>query len=320
MRDGVNSLPVGQKLGLGVGLDMPWGTRIGFHMSREGDDISSSVRSFFRQNGGDFSYAFLAFQPRDFGPLRAERYFAAYDRFFAEVPAGNGRVFHHTLLNTGSPEGYEKEQIAQFTNELIDRYGFSWIVEDLGIWSFRGKTLPYPLPPLLTDEGALACIAHIREWRSLLQTPLSVEFPGFTEGGSFVLGSGNAFDFFRRVVEESAALATIDIGHILSYQWFRGFTGDRVYEELERLPLDRCVEFHLSGCQIVNGKFRDLHHGVLLDEQIDLLDHLIPRCPNLTGVTYEDPLYNADGMLVPKSVANYHRLRERVRRWASDGG
>lgn len=306
------------RLGLGVGINMPWGTKIGFHKTAQGDDISPPVRAFLRRHRDDFGYAFVAFQPRDFGRLSAERYFDAYDRFFEEIPTGNPRAFHHTMLNTGSPEDYAKHEIAEFTNELIARYRFAWVVEDLGIWSFRGKTLPYPLPPLLTPEGEAACIRHITQWRSLLHAPLSVEFPGFTEGGSFVLGGGHAFDFFRRVVEESGVLATIDIGHILSYQWFRGFTGDRMFEELERLPLQACTEFHLSGCQIVNGRFRDLHHGVLLDEQIDLLNYLLPRCPNLVGVTYEDPLYDADGVMVPKSVANYHRLRDDVRRWATD--
>jgi uncharacterized protein len=88
-------------------------------------------------------------------------------------------------------------------------------------------------------------------------------------------------------------------------------------DEVDRLPLARCRELHLSGCQIVNGKFRDLHHGVLLDEQIELTEYLLPRCPNLLGVSYEDPMYRDDGRLVDKSVANYTRLRSLVGGWAA---
>ena len=112
---------------------------------------------------------------------------------------------------------------------------------------------------------------------------------------------------------------TIDIGHVLSYQWLRGRSGERKFEELDRLPLDRCFEFHLSGCQISGRKFRDLHHGVLLDEQIELFEHLLPLCPNLRAVTYEDPKYDSDGVLLPKAVRNFERLRRATACWVDEG-
>jgi uncharacterized protein (UPF0276 family) len=305
------------RLGLGLGIDMPWGTRIGYHRGADGDDITAPVRQFLRRHIGDFSYLFFAFQPRDYGALAPARYTTAYDRLYAEIPDTVSRVFHHTMLNTGCPEPFDKIEVARFTNALIKRYGFRWIVEDLGIWSFRGKSLPYPLPPLFTRAGLEMCISHVSEWRRLLDAPISIEFPGFTEGGTFVLGRRHAFDFFTEVIERADVYATIDIGHILSYQWFRGRSGARAFDELDRLPLDRCIEFHLSGCQIVGGRFRDLHHGILLDEQLDLLEHLLPRCPNLVGVTYEDPVFDAAGVLVPKSIPNYLRLAEIVGRWSN---
>ncbi|WP_200880744.1 hypothetical protein [Thermoactinomyces daqus] len=88
-----------------------------------------------------------------------------------------------------------------------------------------------------------------------------------------------------------------------------------MYEELDRLPYEYCFEFHLSGCQIIKGKFRDLHHGVLLDEQIDLLEYMLPRCPNLKAITYEDPKYTDEGILIPKSQPNYQRMKEVVEKW-----
>lgn len=308
------------RLGLGLGMDLPWGERIGFTEGADGSgDITPRMHRFFEQRGADFAYSFFAFQPRDRGALDAGRYTTAYDRLYDALPPGLPRVLHHTMLNMGSPEPYAKQEIAAFTNDLVQRYGFQWIIEDLGIWSFRGKPLPYPLPPFLTDEGLRACVSHIREWRSLLDAPLSVEFPGFTEGGTFVIGTADAFRFFDTVIREADVYTTIDVGHILSYQWLRGRTGPDRYDGIDDLPLDRCVELHLSGCQIVNGRFRDLHHGVLLDEQLEMLDYLLPRCPRLVGVTYEDPVYDESGALVPKSIPNYLRLKERVDAWHAVG-
>jgi uncharacterized protein (UPF0276 family) len=312
--------PTITKLGLGVGLDMPWGGRVGFAsgIGPNGEDgVTAPVRRFLERHITEYHYCFFSCQPRDYGPFEAKRYFAAYDDLCALLPDTMPRALHHTRLNIGNPEPFDKTATARFTNELIARYGFTWVVEDLGIWSFRGKSLPYPLPPLLTREGLAMCVEHARQWRALLDAPITIEFPGFSEGGTFFLGNQHAFRYFTEVVESADTFATIDIGHILSYQWLRGRRGERVHEELDLLPLERCVEFHLSGCQIAGDKFRDLHHGILLDEQLELLHHLLPRCPNLRVVTYEDPVFDAEGELVPKTVPNYLRLTDIVGEWVA---
>ncbi|MGQ0574512.1 MAG: multinuclear nonheme iron-dependent oxidase [Pseudonocardia sp.] len=307
-----------RRLGLGVGMDLPWGERIGFDAG-DGGRPSPSVAAFLHRHRDEFAYMFVAFQPMDHGPLDARRYHRAYDLLFDGFGNDRPRAFHQTMLNTGSPEEYRRADVAAFTNALAARYAFAWVVEDLGIWSFRGRSLPYPLPPLLTDAGRERCLQGVSAWVRLLDVPLSIEFPGFTEGGSFVLGDLDAFAFFADVVRGAGCHATIDIGHVLAYQWLLGRTGDRVTEGLELLPLERCLEFHLSGCQIVDGRFRDLHHGILLDEQLELLEHLLPQAPHAVGVTYEDPMYDATGCLVPRSVRNFGRLRALVGAWSGAG-
>ena len=310
-----------ERLGFGVVMDLPWGgghlgrRGVGFMETPDGGDLTPRVHAFLRRHGGDFGYAYFSFQPRSRAVARAADYVAAYDRFYAALPAGLGRAFHQTEFNMGTPERYERGPVAEFTNELHARYGFAWVVEDLGIWSLRGYPLPYPLPPPLTEPGLEIATRNAAEAGRLLVPPLHVEFPGFTEGGSFVLGSLDAFDYFTRLVEDAGVWVTLDVGHVLSYQWLRGRTGASMFDEIDALPLGRCRELHLSGCQIVNGKFRDLHHGVLLDEQLELTEYLLPRCPNLLGVTYEDPMYRDDGQLVDKSRRNYDRLKALVGAW-----
>ncbi|MGW3109522.1 multinuclear nonheme iron-dependent oxidase [Streptomyces sp. NPDC001100] len=311
-----------RRMGLGVLMDMPWGggrlgrRGIGFVESDDGGgDITDRVRAFLHRHGGDFAYSALAFQPRSRARVRTVDYVRAYDRYFEALPAGSARAFHQTELNMGTPERYDRRPAAEFTNELAARYGFSWVVEDLGIWSLRGIPMPYPLPPPLTEPGLEIATRNVAEAARLLDPPLHVEFPGFTEGGSFVLGHMDAFEYFARLAEDAEVRVTLDVGHLLSYQWLRGRTGRSMYDGIEALPLSRCRELHLSGCQIVGGKFRDLHHGVLLDEQLELTEYLLPRCPNLLGVSYEDPMYREDGQLVEKSRRNYARLRDLVAAW-----
>ncbi|MER6913587.1 DUF692 family multinuclear iron-containing protein [Streptomyces sp. NPDC000594] len=309
------------RLGLGLVMDMPWGggslgsRGVGFVETPDGGDVSPRVRAFLRRHGGDFAYACPSFQPRSRAAVRAADYLPAYDRFFAELPAGTVRALHQTELNMGTPEPYDRGPAIDFTNRLTERYDLAWVVEDLGIWSLRGCPLPYPLPPPLTERGLEIATRNTAEAARRLVPPLHVEFPGFTEGGSFRLGKADAFVSFARLAEDADVHVTLDVGHLLSYQWLRGRTGRHMFDGIDALPLSRCRELHLSGCQIVGGKFRDLHHGVLLDEQLELTEYLLPRCPGLLAISYEDPMFREDGRLVERSRRNYERLRALAGAW-----
>jgi len=310
--------PFLEQRSFGVGLDLPWAEPIGFVREPGGrDHVSDRVRRFFAEHGHRFGHVFLAFQPRDRNRLRAERYYDAFDDYYGLDGAPPLRALHHTMLNMGSVESYPREDIAAFTNAMIHRYSLRWVVEDVGIWSMRGKVMPYPLPPLLTEPGLAGCVRNVRECQALLNAPLVLEFPGFTEGTNVFVGTLDGFEFFARLAEATDSPTTIDLGHVLSYQWLRGRQGARMYEGLDQLPLESCFEFHLSGCSISGGQFRDLHHGVLLDEQIELLEQLLPRCPNLRVITYEDPKFDEAGELIAKSRRNFERLAAIAGDWAN---
>jgi uncharacterized protein (UPF0276 family) len=81
--------------------------------------------------------------------------------------------------------------------------------------------------------------------------------------------------------------------------------------------MDHCLEIHLSGCAISSGRFMDFHHGILLDEQFELLSRLLPCCPNLRAITYEDPKFDERGELLAATRASFERLRAQVARWAA---
>jgi uncharacterized protein (UPF0276 family) len=305
-------------LSLGVGLDLPWGAPIGFtHDAARGDRVADRVVRFLHGHQDRFGHLFVSFQVKNRNRLFARDYFDVYDDLFARLPRFRARALHQTAFNLGALERYERGPIVEFTNELVERYGLAWVNEDLGLWSIHGHRLPYPLPPYLTDAGLRASIASTTFVQRRLAVPLLVEFPGFSEGTSVVVGGMHVYDFFRRVVEESGSAATLDVGHLLSYRWLKGKRGEDLYGELERLPLEHCFEIHLSGCEIARGRFRDLHHGVLLDEQLELLARLVPRCPNLRAITYEDPKFDERGVLTREAVPGFDRLTQMTTRWAA---
>lgn len=300
-------------ISFGFGMDLTWGGEFSYLADTpDGDCISPRVRKFIQRNQHQFNHLFFAYQPRDRQALRAENYYQAYDDFFYtanEIPI---RAMHQTMLNLGALGDYDRTKVIEFTNDIIERYGLSWIVEDLGIWSIKNKVLPYPLAPVLTHSSLKSCVKAVKQVKRDLNTTLCVEFPGFTDGTNFYLGNMHAFDFFRNMAEESDVNVTIDIGHIISYQWMLGKRGDEIFNDIDKLPFDRCFEIHMSGCSITSRGFIDAHHGVLLDEQIDMLIFVINRCPNLKAVTYEDPKFDKDGHMIKKSIPNYLRMKDIV--------
>src|SRR5690242_15696332 len=98
------SIPnVTSRLGLGIGLDMPWtADGQGFRLApQDGDPLPKALRYFFDLHRERFSYTFVAFQPKGRNLLRADDYFEAYDHFFASAEGSESRVraFHQTILN-----------------------------------------------------------------------------------------------------------------------------------------------------------------------------------------------------------------------------
>jgi uncharacterized protein (UPF0276 family) len=305
-------------LGLGVGLDLPWGAPIGFRCDpSDGDRVSEPVARFLTRYAENFRSLFVSWQPKNRNRLDACEYFAAYDDLYSHVPRSLSRTLHQTTLNLGALERYDRGAIYELTNALVDRHGLLWVNEDLGLWSIHGRPLPYPLPPYFTLEGLRAAVHNAREAQTALSVPLFVEFPGFSGDTSLMVGRIHAYDFFRTLVEETGSPATLDVGHLLSYQWLRGKRGDALYDELDRLPTGHCLEIHLSGSEVVNGRFMDFHHGVLMTEQLSLLERLLPLCPNLLVVTYEDPKFDDDGVLRPETLESFERLRTVVSGWAA---
>jgi uncharacterized protein (UPF0276 family) len=304
-----------RKRGLGAGLDLPWDGTTGFGSSPHGDELVAGTRAFLQRHATDFSHLFFSWQPRDRAEPRLEDYAPSWDTLFCLVPREMPRALHHTALNLASLAQYERGPLLAFTAEFCERYQLRWVNEDVGFWSLDGRAVPYPLPPLLTEDGLSATIANTRVCQRALPVPLVLEFPGFSQGASVVVGDLHAYDFFRALAEETSAPITLDVGHLLSYQWWRGRRGEELFAELERLPLDHCFELHLSGCEIVGDTFIDAHHGTLLEQQLALTRVLMERCPNLRAITYEDPRFDRSGVLTDSNQKSWEALRQLATGW-----
>lgn len=308
---------LGPRLGLGVGLDLPWSGPYGFVDGR----IAPRTRRFLERHADRFAYMFASWQPRDRSVPRAADYFAAFDDLFAGLPYRD-KALHPTALNLASPT-YDRTAIIDLVNALVERYGLRWVNEDLGLWSVLGRPLPYPQPPPLTARGIACCTAICRDVDARLAAPLVVEFPGFEvtrppQRATWLHGTLDAYDVFREIVEGAGVHCNLDTGHLLTWRWLAGHRGDALLDGLDRLPLDRCIEIHCAGTVATADGIVDAHHGVLLDMQLELARRLMARCPALRVVTYEDPRFDDDGVLPPELAASLDALDACVRAWLAD--
>lgn len=292
---------------LGVGMDLPWGRGLLAHP--EGDHAAPGLKRLLARHRGDFGHLFVSWQPRSRAVLRLEDYAPAWDDLFQGLEGYPVRALHHTALNLAAPPSEERGRLLDFTNALIERYGLAWVNEDLGFWSLRGRPLPYPLPPVLTDEGLELCLRNAREVDAALAAPLRVEFPGFSEGWSITVGPWDAYDFFAEVIRGSGCECTLDTGHLLSWRWRQGHRGEALLQGLDRLPLEACTEVHLSGVEVNGEEFVDAHHGALVEAQYALLERLRALCPQLSAVTFEDPVFDEQGRLDAANEVSLARLR-----------
>ena len=306
---------------IGLGMDLSWQSQEGFIWEDESFKPSPTLKKFLIGNEKQFDHFFFSLQPMSFdlldSPQILSEYFKAYDSLLETIPhLRDSLSLHHTFLNLATDEDdYPREKIVEFTNKIIKRYNIKWVNEDLGLWMIKGKTLPYPLPPVLNEYCQKKCMENIAFYQKNLDAKLYVEFPGFSEGHSFTLGHMDGFEFYQDIIKQTQADAVFDTGHILSYQWLRGNGQDYLKNLDTLLPFDHCKEIHLSGCSIVGDEFFDFHHGIIRNEQLELLNYLLPKCKNLEIVTYEDPKFTGEGNLIPKSLPNYFNLIKTLKKW-----
>jgi uncharacterized protein (UPF0276 family) len=297
----------------GVGIDLPSRKDPRIGDEADSDALGSCIDAFLARHADELGRVFICWQPRDWSWLAGSEPASTYDELFDRMaPFVTAQALHHGGLNLATLESYERGDLVARANALVYRHAFSWVNEDLALGSIRGKPLPYPLPPYLTEEGLRAAIENTVRVSRQLVAPMLIEFPGFADGAAFFIGPIHAYDFFRSVAETADVAVTLDAGHLLSYQWLLGRRGVDLYRDLERLPLERCFEIRLSGCEIADGRFYGRHHGRLIDEEIELMGRLLERCPNVRAVTYEEPLVSSDGGVNGAPQDAVSRLRKIV--------
>lgn len=168
------------------------------------------------------------------------------------------------------------------------RFGFAWYTDHLGVTRLDGRELTLPLPLPHTDEAE-------RATRAALDALARVVPDVGLENSAFPFFLDDPLDeprFIATLLRAPRRYLLLDVHNLVTNAENAGFDA-RAYAD--RLPLERVIEVHVSGgspsdpAWLPSGRVLrlDAHDSAVPERVWALAEELVPRCPNLRGLTLE---------------------------------
>jgi uncharacterized protein len=198
-----------------------------------------------------------------------------------EVPM----VLHSIGLSIGSACRFDREHISQIA-EWYRWLKFPWHSDHLAFIIAGhdtkeinvGVTLPLPYD----RESLDLLVPRVAEVRSHVPVPFLLENNVY-----FFEYPRQDFDeptFLNQLCKTSGCRLLLDLHNL--YTNSRNHDIDS-YAWLEKLNLENVVEIHVAGGMEDNGFYQDAHSATSPTLVWELLDWVLPQCPNLGGVVFE---------------------------------
>jgi uncharacterized protein (UPF0276 family) len=254
-----------------------------------GLEYQAQIRPFINEHLEAFD--FLEVVPdilwNDLGPGVGSRYVEDDEgiAFLAEVAAVMPVIPHSIGLSIGSAHGFNRDHVEQMVR-WHERFEFPWHSDHLAyhLAEHQSEQLNVNLTlPLVLDDDALELLtARVIEVRERIPVPFLLENnvyyfqveeqdydePGFLNALSAASGCGLLLDLHNL--------------HVNS----RNHATDP-FAFLHALDLNRVVELHVAGGMEFDGLYLDAHSGPSPEPVWELLDWVLPRCPNVGGLVFE---------------------------------
>lgn len=246
------------------------------------------LRSFLLESSGAFD--FLEVVPdvlwNDLGPGQRPRYVPDPDgaAFLRRIAEQKPVIPHSIGLSIGSAHRFDREHVAQIAS-WREWLKFPWHSDHLSFHLAEhgadvnvNLTMPLPL-----DWETLAIIAaRVREVRATIPVPFLLENNVYYF--QFEDEDLDEATFLNELSRRSGCGVLLDLHNI--YVNARNH-GQDPYAFLERLDLRRVVELHVAGGMEFQGFYLDAHSGATPPTVFELLEWVLPRCPNVGGVVFE---------------------------------
>jgi uncharacterized protein (UPF0276 family) len=228
-----------------------------------------------------------------------------------EAAKGLPLIYHHEGLDPVYPKPPRPEAIDACV-ENMRALGAPWCVEELAYRRLDGRYLDFFMPAVLTEESARVAVANLKTFNETMPAPV------IPENAPYQLPVGNlhVLEYLALVSERAEVPVVLDLGHLYSFQLCRA---QEPLDGIDRFPLDRVIELHVAGSEILLRDgiplYEDIHGaGPIPDIVLDMLAQVAPRCENLRAVTIEVEDATTDG-----AVAQAQTVRKIVEKARAGG-
>jgi len=201
--------------------------------------------------------------------------------FSTEVPI----VLHSIGLSIGSAHNFDREHISQIAG-WYEWLKFPWHSDHLAFISAEhganeinvGVTLPLPY-----DQESIDLLApRVAEIRSRIPVPFLLENNVYFF--EYVRQDFDEATFLNLLCETSGCRLLLDLHNL--YTNSRNNDIDP-YALLEKLNLENVIEIHVAGGMEDDGFYQDSHSDTSPPAVWELLEWVLPHCPNLGGIVFE---------------------------------
>jgi uncharacterized protein (UPF0276 family) len=194
-------------------------------------------------------------------------------------------TYHYLDVNLDEAEDFDDAWL-DLVRAVAAAIRPAWMCGDAGLWHLgrreRGHMLL--LPPVLTRESAVALADGVVRLREATGYEVLPENPP----GQIYLGDLHLLDFFALVADHADTGLLLDCAHLAMFQRVRGHDP---LAGLDGAPLDRVVELHVAGgSERTTDGFawvEDDHTPDVLPDTWRILEHVVPRMPNLKAIVFE---------------------------------
>ena len=200
--------------------------------------------------------------------------------------AGRPIDVHGLGLSLGSVDGWD-EAYLRLLDDLHAVRPFAWHSEHLGFLLVDDPEagelhagIPLPMP--FTDESLDLLAPRAAALQDRYGVPFLLE--NLTYYVPDLPGDRDEIAFLNDFVERSGCGLLFDLYNFHCNARNVGFDAA---EALARLRLDRVIQVHVAGGGSHDGFLMDVHDRAVPAPVWDLLAWLVPRAPNLAGVSFE---------------------------------
>lgn len=239
-----------------------------------------------------------------------------FHRKFAELGAQTGKWFvaHGVGLSLGTGSKSDAPRRRAWLRRLrADQavFRYRWFTDHLGATSVAGLNLALPVPLWLSAARGQVVKRRLRSMQRV------VPLVGIENTASYFT-VGDPLEepaFLSAVLGATGGHLLLDLHNVLTMAENFGF--DPLADYINRLALSQVIEIHLAGGSYSDGAWLpggrslrlDSHDHAVPEAVWDLLAAVLPRCPNLRGVTLERMEATVTAGDVPLIEAELARLR-----------